>query len=126
MLTRLGLPLSEKQIPQVVVILESGSGCKEALETTALLRRQVLYPPELRAHSIVSKRVIRCFGFLFQTLCTNYAQLHSTNSPFHGIGGRMDVSLTDHDTRMPHELHDSKGVCPDSAPFRTLRTSSSP
>jgi hypothetical protein len=43
------LALSEKQIPQLVENLESGVESKEALETPGLLRRQVLYPPELRA-----------------------------------------------------------------------------
>ena len=41
-LGRLGLPLSEKQIPQVVEILESGGKSKEALETTALRPRQMI------------------------------------------------------------------------------------
>ena len=47
-LTRLGLPLSEKQIPQVVEILESGGKPKEALETAALRPRQVRYQAALR------------------------------------------------------------------------------
>jgi hypothetical protein len=42
-LTRLGLPLSEKQIPQVVENLESGGNSKKALETAALRPRQVRY-----------------------------------------------------------------------------------
>jgi len=42
-LTRLGLPLSEKQIPQVVEKPESGGKSKEALEITALRPRQVRY-----------------------------------------------------------------------------------
>jgi hypothetical protein len=41
-LSRLGLPLSEKQIPQVVENLESGDESREALETVALLVRQAL------------------------------------------------------------------------------------
>jgi hypothetical protein len=41
-LSRLGLPLSEKQIPQVVENLESGDKSREALETVALLVRQAL------------------------------------------------------------------------------------
>jgi hypothetical protein len=50
-LNQLELPSSEKQIPQVVENLESGGEPKEVLEPVELLRRQVLYPPELRAHS---------------------------------------------------------------------------
>jgi hypothetical protein len=42
-LIRLGLPLSEKQIPQVVENLESGGKPKEALERAALRPRQVRY-----------------------------------------------------------------------------------
>ena len=41
-LSRLGLPLSEKQIPQVVENLESGGKPKEALERVAMRPRQVL------------------------------------------------------------------------------------
>jgi len=44
----LGLPLSEKQIPQVVENLESGAKPKEALETAALRPRQVRYQTALR------------------------------------------------------------------------------
>ena len=40
-LSRLGLPLSEKQIPQVVENLESGGKPKEALERVAMLPWQV-------------------------------------------------------------------------------------
>ena len=47
-LSRLGLPLSEKQIPQVVENLESGGKPKEALETVALRPRQVRYQAALR------------------------------------------------------------------------------
>lgn len=39
-LSRLGLPLSGKQIPQVVENLESGGKPKEALERVAVLRYQ--------------------------------------------------------------------------------------
>jgi hypothetical protein len=39
----LGLPLSEKQIPQAIENLESGGKSKEALETAALRPRQVRY-----------------------------------------------------------------------------------
>jgi len=42
-LRRLGLLLSEKQIPQVVENLESGGKPKEAVETAALRPRQVRY-----------------------------------------------------------------------------------
>jgi len=42
-LSRLGLPLSEKQIPQVVETLESGGKPKEALERVAMRPRQVRY-----------------------------------------------------------------------------------
>jgi hypothetical protein len=41
-LRRLGLLLSEKQIPQVIENLESGGESKEPLETVALRPRQVL------------------------------------------------------------------------------------
>ena len=41
-LSRLGLPLSEKQIPQVVENLESGDDSKEALETVPLRVKQAL------------------------------------------------------------------------------------
>ena len=41
-LTRLGLPLSEKQIPQVVENLESGDKSREALETGTLRVKQAL------------------------------------------------------------------------------------
>ena len=41
-LSLLGLPLSEKQIPQVVENLESGGKPKEALERVAMRPRQVL------------------------------------------------------------------------------------
>jgi hypothetical protein len=40
-LSRLGLLLSEKQIPQVVENLENGDEPKEALETAALRPRRV-------------------------------------------------------------------------------------
>jgi len=43
-----GLPLSEKQIPQVVENLESGSESKEALERDAMRPRQVRYRAALR------------------------------------------------------------------------------
>src|ERR1700730_15566133 len=43
-LSRLGLPLSEKQIPQVVENLESGGKPKEALDRVAMRPRQVRYP----------------------------------------------------------------------------------
>jgi len=48
LLKPLGLPLSEKQIPQVVEILESGGKSKEALETATLRPRQVRYQAALR------------------------------------------------------------------------------
>ena len=47
-LSRLGLPLSEKQIPQVVENLESGGKPKEALERVAMRPRQVRYQAALR------------------------------------------------------------------------------
>jgi len=47
-LNRRGLPLSEKQIPQVIENPESGDQSKEALETTALRPRQVRYQAALR------------------------------------------------------------------------------
>ena len=48
LLSRLGLPLSEKQIPQVVENLESGGKPKEALERVAMRPRQVRYQAALR------------------------------------------------------------------------------
>jgi uncharacterized protein (DUF1778 family) len=47
-LTLLGLPLSEKQIPQVVENLESGGKPKEALERAIMRPRQVRYQAALR------------------------------------------------------------------------------
>jgi hypothetical protein len=41
-LSGLGLPSSEKQIPQVVENLDSGGKPREALETAAVLVRQAL------------------------------------------------------------------------------------
>jgi hypothetical protein len=46
----LGIALSEKQIPQVVENIENSCVRMEALERVAVLRRQMLYPAELRAH----------------------------------------------------------------------------
>jgi hypothetical protein len=48
----LGLALSEKQIPQVIEKFESRDKSQEASERVTLLRRQMLYPPELRAHLV--------------------------------------------------------------------------
>ena len=45
----LAIALSEKQIPQVVENIENRSERIEALERVGLLRRQMLYPAELRA-----------------------------------------------------------------------------
>ena len=50
-LSRLGLPLSEKQIPQVVENLENGDKPKEALEWAAMRPRQVRYQAALRPDS---------------------------------------------------------------------------
>ena len=47
-LSRLGLPLSEKQIPQVVENLESGGKPEEALERVAMRPRKVRYQAALR------------------------------------------------------------------------------
>jgi len=47
-LIALGLPLSEKQIPQVIENLESGDKPKEALERTVMRPRQVRYQAALR------------------------------------------------------------------------------
>ena len=47
-LNRLGLPLSEKQIPQVVEKYESGGKPKEALERAVMRPRQVRYQAALR------------------------------------------------------------------------------
>ncbi len=48
-LTRLGLALSEKQFPQIVENVRSRAQERDALERRVVLRRQMLYPPELRA-----------------------------------------------------------------------------
>ena len=48
----LELALSEKQNPQNVEKTESVHELRGALETVTVVRRQVLYPPELRAHSM--------------------------------------------------------------------------
>ena len=53
-LSLLGLPLSEKQIPQVVENLESGDKPKEALERAAMRPRQVRYQAALRPDFIHS------------------------------------------------------------------------
>jgi hypothetical protein len=47
----LGIALSEKQIPQVVVNTEKWCKRLESLEPAVVLRRQMLYPAELRARS---------------------------------------------------------------------------
>ena len=48
-LIALGLPLSEKQIPQVIENLESGGKTKEGLDRTVMRPRQVRYQAALRA-----------------------------------------------------------------------------
>jgi hypothetical protein len=53
-LSRLGLLLSEKQIPQVVENLESGVKRKEALERTIMRPRQVRYAPTFAGVFILS------------------------------------------------------------------------
>ena len=68
-LRRLGLALSEKQIPQVVENLRSGCEPKEALERVAVLRRQMLYPPELRAHKALPLTILNCL----QAVCIAHA-----------------------------------------------------
>ena len=45
----MGIALSEKQIPQVVVNTEKWCERMEELERAFVLRRQTLYPTELRA-----------------------------------------------------------------------------
>jgi len=45
----LGLALSEKQTPQVVEKIEKPKEQMEGLESSIVLRRQTLYPTELRA-----------------------------------------------------------------------------
>ena len=45
---RLGLPLSEKQIPQVIENAESGDQSKEHLERVVMRPRQVRYQAALR------------------------------------------------------------------------------
>ena len=57
-LSRLGLPLSEKQIPQVVENLESGGKPNEALERVAMRPRQVRYQAALRP-DILTRRSMR-------------------------------------------------------------------
>jgi hypothetical protein len=42
--------MSEKQIPQVVRKFSNYVKSMELLEPTSVLRRQTLYPTELRAH----------------------------------------------------------------------------
>jgi hypothetical protein len=44
----LGLALSEKQIPQVIENTEKRSESMETLEQAVVLRRQTLFPTELR------------------------------------------------------------------------------
>jgi hypothetical protein len=53
-LSRLGLALSKKQIPQVVENLESRGKSKEALERTVMRPRQVRYQAALRPDCIHS------------------------------------------------------------------------
>jgi len=48
MLTRLGLALSEKQMPQVIVIVGNPRSQKEQLEAITLRPRQVRYQAALR------------------------------------------------------------------------------
>lgn len=45
----LGLASSEKQMPQSVEKIEKRKQQMECLESSAMLRRQTLYPAELRA-----------------------------------------------------------------------------
>ena len=52
---RLGLALSEKQTPQVVEKIEKPKEQIEGLESSVVLRRQTLYPPELRARWLILK-----------------------------------------------------------------------
>lgn len=59
-LSRLGLPLSEKQIPQVVENLESGGKSIEALERVAMRPRQVRYP--FREHLLGVQEVPRFYS----------------------------------------------------------------
>jgi len=54
-LIALGLPLSEKQIPQVIEKLESGDKPKEDLERTVMRPRQVRYQAALRPDSLLSR-----------------------------------------------------------------------
>jgi hypothetical protein len=46
----LGLALSEKQTPQIVENIEKPQEQMEGLEVSFVLRRQTLFPTELRAH----------------------------------------------------------------------------
>jgi hypothetical protein len=50
---RLGLALSEKQTPQVVGNIGKPNELMEGLELSIVLRRQMLYPTELRAHPLL-------------------------------------------------------------------------
>jgi len=52
-LSPLGLPMSEKQIPQVIENFESGDKRKEALERAVMRPRQVRYQAALRPDIIL-------------------------------------------------------------------------
>jgi hypothetical protein len=65
------LPLSEKQIPQVVEIIESGSKLKEALEAVAVRPRQVGYQAALRP-DICALLILNYFlDFRYRPACPN-------------------------------------------------------
>jgi len=55
-LSRLGLPLSEKHIPQVVENLKSGGKSIEALDRVAMCPRQVRYQAALRPDILLLAR----------------------------------------------------------------------
>jgi hypothetical protein len=64
-LSRLGLPLSEKQIPQVVENLESGGKPKEALETAALRPRQFPSRQEIAGFQVLLYQTVVAFVLRF-------------------------------------------------------------
>ncbi len=60
--SRLGLPLSEKQIPQVIEKYESGEKPKEALERAAVRVKQVEYPAAWATTYAIIREVERDAG----------------------------------------------------------------
>ena len=71
-LSLLGLPLSEKQIPQVVENIENGWKSRQALERAGVRPRQVRYPAALRpdfihSTSLPKRGALRLQGVLIWT-----------------------------------------------------------